>query len=303
MHRAIAVWLTGHPWRAAFASAMTGALSPSLPLPFLIVAAAIAVLVALRFDLRYAFGMALVSGVTASWVVMSVSVIPPGWRALLVLVGGVLFFGPVLLGWLLRSTNSLNLTFQVTLLSLAVLLMALFAMLPDPVGIWREQIELTLSSMARAGFRFEGDRDVIIATWARTMWGSVAALLLGLVFGAVLLGRWWQSLLDSPGSFGVEYRQLRLGLTLGVATTVLFIAALLSDSALAASLASVAFIALAFQGLAAAHRSKAVGRLDRNWLVAIYVLLIVLPVTSIVVLMLAIWGFLDNWLRPRTQSV
>jgi hypothetical protein len=168
--------------------------------------------------------------------------------------------------------------------------------------MWREQIQLVWTSMAKAGLQIEGDRDMIIDAWSRTMWGALAALALATVFGAVLLGRWWQSLLDTPGSFGVEYRQLRLGRALGVATTVLFIVALLTDSALVASLAWVAFAALAFQGLAAAHRSKAVGRLDRGWLVAIYVLLIVLPVTSIVVFLLAIWGFADNWLRPRTRS-
>jgi hypothetical protein len=298
MHRAIAVWLTGHPWRAAFASAMSGALSPQLPLPFLVIAAAIAVLVALRFDLRYAVGMAFTAGLSASWVVLSLAR-PGGW---LVFGVGVLFFGPMLLGWLLRQTGSLNLAFQVALLSMAVLLIGLFVVLPDPVGIWREQLELAWTSMAKAGLRIEGDREVIIAAWARTMWGGLAALSLGTVFGAVLLGRWWQSLLDTPGSFGVEYRQLRLGRAMGIATTLLFIVALLTDSALVASLAWVAFAALAFQGLAAAHRSKAVGRLDRGWLVAIYVLLIVLPVTSFVVLMLAIWGFADNWLRPRTRS-
>ena len=37
----------------------------------------------------------------------------------------------------------------------------------------------------------------------------------------------------------------------------------------------MAFAALAFQGLAAAHRSQAGGRLNRGWLAAIYVLLIV----------------------------
>jgi hypothetical protein len=303
MHRAIAVWLTGHPWRAAFASALCGALSPSVPLPFLIVAAAIAVLVALRFDLRYAVGMAFVAGATASWVVLSVTVIASGWLALLVLAGIVLFLGPVILAWLLRTTGSMNLTFQVAMLSVALLLVVLFVVLPDPVGMMREQMELQLNAMARAGFKFEGDLHEVAAVWARTMWGSLAALLLGVVFGAVLLGRWWQSLLDSPGSFGVEYRHLRLGAALGVATTAVFITAFMTGSALAVSLASVAFFALAFQGLAAAHRSKAVGRLDRNWLVAIYVLLIVLPVTSFAVLMLAIWGFVDNWLRPRTQSV
>ncbi len=109
---------------------------------------------------------------------------------------------------------------------MAVLLVVLFAVLPDPVGIWREQIELAWASMAKAGLQFEGDRDVIIAAWARTMWGGLAVLSLGTVFGAVLLGRWWQSLLDTPGSFGVEYRELRLGRALGIATTVLFIVAL-----------------------------------------------------------------------------
>jgi hypothetical protein len=299
MHRAIAGWLTGHPWRAAFASAVSGAFSPQMPMPFLLLAGAIVVLVALRFDLRYALAMAIAAGTAASWVVLSVTQ-PTGWMIVAI---GLLYFGPLLLGWLLRRSHSLNLVYQVTLLGLAVLLVVLFAVLPDPVGMWREQIEAVWTSMANAGLRIEGDRDQIIAAWSRTMWGALAALSLATVFGALLLGRWWQSLLDSPGSFGVEYRQLRLGRALGIATTVLFIAAMLSDSALVASLAWVAFAALAFQGLAAAHRSKAVGRLDRGWLVAIYVLLIVLPVTSIVVFMLALWGFADNWLRPRTQNV
>lgn len=299
MHRAIAVWLTGHPWRAAIASAVSGALSPQMPLPFLVLSGAIPVLVALRFDLRYALAMAVTAGAAASWVVLSVAQ-PGGW---LLLAVALLFFAPVLLGWLLRRSGSLNLVFQVVMLGMVVLLTTVYLSLADPVGMWREQIESVWASMASAGLRIEGDRDLIIAAWSRTMWGALAALSLGTVFGAVLLGRWWQSLLDTPGTFGVEYRQLRLGRALGIATTVLFIVALLTDSALIASLAWVAFAALAFQGLAAAHRSKAVGRLERGWLVAIYVLLIVLPVTSIVVFILAIWGFADNWLRPRTHGV
>jgi hypothetical protein len=60
-------------------------------------------------------------------------------------------------------------------------------------------------------------------------------------------------------------------------------------------------VALAFQGLAAAHRSKAGGRLNKGWLAAIYVLLIVPLSMSFTVFVLAIWGFADNWLRPRAQ--
>jgi len=278
---------------------MCGALSPQMTLPFLVLAGAIPVLVALRFDIRYALGMAATAAAAAGWVVLTVTR-PSGW---LFFGLGLLFFGPLLLGWLLRRTGSLNLCFQAAVLGIAALLTVVYLSLPDPVGMWRELLDSVWASMATAGLRIEGDQQLIIATWSRTMWGALAALALATVFGGLLLGRWWQSLLDAPGSFGSEYRQLRLGRALGIATTVLFIAALATDSALIASLAWVAFAALAFQGLAAAHRSKAVGRLNRGWLVAIYVLLIVLPVTSIVVFMLAIWGFADNWLRPRTQGV
>jgi hypothetical protein len=297
MHRAFAVWLTGHPWRAAIASAISGALSPQMPLPFLILAGAIAVLVALRFDIRYALAMALTSGAAASWVVLSVAQ-PNGWLFVAV---GLLFFGPVLLGWLLRGSGSLNLVFQVVMLGMMVLLTAVYLSLADPVGMWRQQIETVWTSMASAGFSVERDRN-LIEVWSRTMWGALAALSLAMVFGATLLGRWWQTLLDQPGAFGVEYQRLRLGRALGIATTLLFVVALASESPLIASLVWVAFTALAFQGLAAAHRSKAIGRLDRGWLVAIYVLLIVLPVTSIVVFILAIWGFADNWLRPKRAN-
>ena len=103
--------------------------------------------------------------------------------------------------------------------------------------MWRRPIESVWASMANAGLRIEGDKNLIITAWSQTMWGALAALSLATVFGSLLLGRWWQSLLDTPGTFGVDYRQLRLGRALGVATTVLFIAALLSDSALIASLA------------------------------------------------------------------
>jgi hypothetical protein len=110
-------------------------------------------------------------------------------------------------------------------------------------------------------------------------------------------------LLQAPGEFGAEFRQLRLGQVLGIATTVLFVLALWLESAWVDSLAWVALAGLAFQGLAAAHRGKARGRLNRGWLAAIYVLLLMPLSTSVTVLALAIWGFADNWLRPRTVGV
>lgn len=267
-------------------------------LPFMILAGAIPVLMAMRFDARIALAIAATGAAAAAWVVFSVS--EPVWW---VLAGiGLLFFSPVLLGLLLRRTGSMNLCFQVTVLGAAAALILVHVALPDPVAIWTELLHRVLDSMAAAGLRLEGDQSALVRVWARTMWGALAALALATVLGSLLLGRWWQSLVQSPGAFGREYRRLRLGLTLGVTITGLFVIALTTDSPLAASLAWVAFAALAFQGLAAAHRSKAGGRLNRGWLAAIYVLLIVPLSMSITVFALAIWGFADNWLRPSAQT-
>ena len=296
MHRTFAAWLIERPWRAVVASAICGALSPQMAFPFAVLAGAIPSLTALRLDGKKGLAIAAAGAVAAATVVLSV-VEPRVW---IIGVMAALFASPVLLAALLRTSGSLNLVFQIAALGAAIALIGVHLALPDPVAVWGPLLQQGLDSMAQAGIRFEGDRNEIVTAWSRTMWGAVAALALATVFGGVLLGRWWLSLLQSPpGQFGAEYRRLRLGTVLGVATTLVFAAAWARDSSLLASLAWVGFTALAFQGLAAAHRSKAGGRLNRGWLAAIYVLLVVPLSTSVTVFILAIWGFADNWRRPR----
>lgn len=298
MHRAIAEWLTARPWRAAVASAFCGALSPQMLMPFMVLAGAIPVLTVLRSNAGLGLAMAAIGAFSATWVVLSLA-----QAAQWVLVGIVgLFFSPALLGVLLKRTGSLNLCFQVAVLFAAAALVVVHLLLPDPAAVWDELLRKVLDSMAAAGLKVEGNIDALIEIWARTMWGALAALTLGVVLGSLFLGCWWQSLAAAPGRFGAEYRQLRLGRVLGLCVTALFAAAFFVDSALLASLAWVAFAALSFQGLAAAHRSKARGQINRGWLAAIYVLLIVPLSMSLTVLALAIWGFADNWRRPRTAG-
>ena len=64
MHRAIAAWLTEHPWRAVIAIAFCGALS-QLMLPFTVLACAIPVLTVMRFDAKLGFAAAAVGAGTA----------------------------------------------------------------------------------------------------------------------------------------------------------------------------------------------------------------------------------------------
>lgn len=298
MHRAIAAWLTERPWRAAVAIAFCGALSQLIP-PLTVLVCAIPVLSALRFDARTGLVVAAVGTGAALWITYSLApAVMPGTFIGIALT----FFGPLGLALLLKRTGSLNLCFQVAVLSIAVLLAVVHAALPDPVAFWKPLLMQVLDSMQAAGIKIEDDRDALVAGWAPAMWGALGGITLATVFGSMLIGRWWDTLLRAPGAFGAEYRNLRLGVALGAAVTVVFVLALTTASPLISALAWVAFVALAFQGLAAAHRSRAGGRLNRGWLAAIYLLLIVPLSTTVTMFVLAIWGFADNWLRPRRPA-
>jgi hypothetical protein len=295
MHLSIAAWLSEHPWRAAVASAVCGVLSQLLP-PFMVFAVAVPVFVTLRQNVRLGAGVATAGLCATGAVVLSASDPAAIWIAF---GFAVMFVSALLLAGLLKRTGSLNLCFQVAVLGAAAVIIGIHVVLPDPVGVWIPLLSRMVDSMAAAGLRLEGD----VNQWAMTMWGALATLALLIVFGGLLLGRWWQSLISAPGAFGMEYRKLRLGTTLGIAVTGVFVAVFATESPLVSSLAWVAFPALTLQGLAAAHRSKANGGLTQGWLAAIYVLLIVPLSTWVTVVVLAIWGFADNWLRPRPQNV
>jgi hypothetical protein len=298
MHRAIAAWLTERPWRAAGVIAFFGVLTQLVP-PLTVFVCAIPVLSVLRFDARNGAIVAAIGTATASWITYSLaSTVMTGTFIGIVLM----FFGPLALGVLLKRTGSLNLCFQVAVLAIGVLLAVVHAVLPDPVGFWKPLLLQMLDSMQQAGLKIEGDRNVLVAGWAPAMWGALGGLTLATLFGSMLLGRWWDSLVRAPGAFGAEYRNLRLGVALGVVVTVVFVLALVTNSPLISALAWVAFVALAFQGLAAAHRSRAGGRLNRGWLAAIYVLLVVPLSSMLTMFVLATWGFADNWLRPRRPA-
>jgi hypothetical protein len=299
MHRALAAWLDERPWHAGVACAICGLLAPQMPVPFLILAGAIPVLIALTKDGRLAMLLAAVVATASASVILPLPD-PATWT----LIGIVaIVFSASALATVWRRTGSPNLCFQVAVLVTAMALAIIHLVLADPSAVWVERLTELMRSMAEAGLNVQGDVKGLVQVWAQTMWGALAAMTLAAILASLFLGRWWSTLLQQqPGQFGAEYRQLRLGRVLGLGVTILFILAMSLDSPMIDSLAWVGLAGLSFQGLAAAHRGKAVGRLNRGWLAAIYVLLLMPLSTSITVFVLAIWGFTDNWLRPRATS-
>jgi hypothetical protein len=272
-----------------------GALAPQIMSPFAVAAGAIPVLIALRVDVATALGIAAAGAIAGGWTLLTLG--QSTWLAVASAV--ILFLAPVGLGVIVRRTESLNLAFQTAVLAMAAALIAIHLALPNPAAIWIPILKEGQHALVQMGVSYP---DSMIDALSRTMWGALAILTLVTVVSALFLGMWWSSLSTRPGSFGAEFRELRLGIALGWAISLVLVLAYWLDSSLAGSLAWVAFGALSYQGLAAAHRSKARGAINRGWLAAIYLLLIVPLSMFVTVILLAVWGFIDNWRRPRAHA-
>lgn len=93
MHRAIALWLTERSWRPALAVAVLGALGLQMPLPLMILAGAIPVLVTLRCNAQTGLMIAATGAIAAGWIVFSAGEL----KTAAVLGIAIAFFSPVVL--------------------------------------------------------------------------------------------------------------------------------------------------------------------------------------------------------------
>lgn len=207
---------------------------------------------------------------------------------------------PLLLALLLRRTESLSLCLQLTTLAGAILLVVLHVSFGDPAKFWAPFVRDLAQEMQRHGLPLEIDTETLVEMLASTLWGWIAVLTMLLAMCALFLARWWQALLQAPGSFGQEFQQLRLGVVLGVVAALVVLASFFADKPLLSDLGRLFLGALVIVGLAAAHRFKSRGRMGTGWLWAIYAMLVILP--PLMVAVLAGWGFADNWMRSSGMA-
>jgi hypothetical protein len=302
MHRSFAAWLLGPserialPWRAAAVTACFGALSPLGLSPFAVFAGAIPVLFILRGNAAGALSIIATGSIAQATVLLAAR--QP--LSLVLLFIALLYLAPAGLGVVLVRYGSLNLCFQLAVLVSAMVLIGVHMVLAQPAAVWEHALHEMVNSLTTAGIKV--DENSVVSSLAQSMWGSCVALWLLTALSALFMARWWQSQLESPGGFGREFRDIHVGVILGVAATAVLAGALLTNWPVIDACAWVAMSALAFQGLAAAHRCKVNGRLTRGWLAAVYVLLIIPLSAFVMVLVLAVWGFVDNFLKLKARA-
>lgn len=108
-------------------------MAPQLPIPFLSIAGAIPVLVALTRDGRLAGVLAVIAATAAASVLLPLPVAVAHWM----LVGIVaILFATCLLGQIWRTTGSVNLVAQVAVLGTMLTAAVPYLVLNDPAAIW-----------------------------------------------------------------------------------------------------------------------------------------------------------------------
>jgi hypothetical protein len=296
MSRSFASWITENPGGAVFVTGLLGLL-PLFGLGFaFFLPGAVPALVVLARGPRP--GLAVALGAT---VLLTLAMWMIGRPVPVGVIYSVWVLGPPLaLAVILGRTGSLSMCLQLAVVAGVLLLLVLHLSLGDPAKFWAPFVRDLAEEMQRRGLPMDIEKDGLAETLARTLWGWVTALTMVLAMCALFLARWWQFHQETPGRFGAEFQQIRLGLALGTVGAVLIAASIWTDQPLVDDLERIFLGALMLVGLAAAHRYKAAGRLGAGWLWAIYILLVL--AAPVMVAAIAGWGFVDNWLRSRVQA-
>ncbi len=209
----------------------------------------------------------------------------------------------MLLAALLNQRGSLNLCVQAAVLVTALVVSAVLLNMGDPVPVWREVFETQVIPWMTANGLPVQVTDEALDALALQMTGFAAGIATLVTLGHLFLARWMQSLVEQPGGFGDEFRELRMGLIVGVLAGVIFTLNTVTTIAVIQNVAWVFIAAFFLQGLAVIHSIVATLGPGRAWqlglLLVLYVFLLVqFPVASV---LLAGLGFVDNWTNIRAR--
>lgn len=295
--REIVAWIDTSPQRTALALILATLLplliaahGELLPLQFVISGGLLTLSV-----LRHEFSAALRVAAMAS-IVIVVLLAGLGVPASATVVTLVVVWLPALgLGALLKRSRSLSLTTQVAVaIGTGLLLLAYSA--GDPSPQWRALLAEQTEAFARIGRQPEPQEIALMAQVASGLTLMVVTLM---ALAGIYLGRWWQALLDKPGAFGAEFRELRLGKMLAVLAAVSFIGPMLLQSVVLLNLAFVMVGAFALQGLAVAHALRRKAGFGSVWLLLVYLPFLLVAVAWLP--FVAAVGYLDTWLNWREK--
>lgn len=286
--------------QAMTASSVCAVVSLKVP-PVLYLSGAMIGVMALRYGA--AEGLVTVAGSAALAAVFTWLVVD---TAMPVLAFAVATWVPVwLLAVVLRTTRSQGVMLATAGALGALVVVGTHLVLGNAVEWWRHLLEqLFVNGAQHAGLHMNAADTrrigAMIRELAPMMTGLVAAAtVFGLVL-TVLIARWWHALLDNRGGFGREFRALALPRSVAVVALIVVALGVLADrltGGVARDLVWTVLVLYFLQGLALVHALiKARGR-TVGWLVALYALLLFVPLQMVV--LVAVGGYVEAWMNFR----
>lgn len=213
------------------------------------------------------------------------------------MVGVATMLSGAALGAIVGVTQSLALAFQASLLFCVACVILAVLIWPDADTLIGPQLEAVLNVFRENGAAPE--QIEALSQLGDVFFGLSAAVVFAQLVVALFLGYWWACLVSSPGKFGMDFRELRLGRMLGIPGTLVMATSLFLDVALVQNLFPLILFGFCFQGLAVTHAWAHAKRWNPALLLVIY-LLLVSPLTAVVILALSSMGLTDNWINLRS---
>ena len=187
-----------------------------------------------------------------------------------------------------------------------VIVLSTYLVLPDPAQWWQQLLAPFMEMISQQpGWKLDpAQTQALSLGLSGMMTGLIAAGVSLNVMLGLIIGRAWQAKLYNPGGFAGEFYQFRLGKSAALLTVVLMVITLspLSETlAVLRECLPVALVVFALQGLSVVHAMVKQRQKHTFWLVAVYVLLVVMMPQMVV--LLAMLGVLEQWFNFRKHSV
>lgn len=301
MLRRIAVFSMRGRWQAAIATALLSIAALMIP-PLSYLASGVIALSTLRMGPKE--GAKIVVATTLIFTLLAGLLLKQFYISGLFLLSSWL---PILgVSLILGYTRSLAISLLAASGLGILLILAAHIVLPDPVLWWQKMIEPFMATLSsQSGWQLDkAQTQSLIISLSGMMTGLVAAGFSFNVMIGLLIGRSWQAKLYNPSGFANEFYQLNLGKT---AAIFVIVAVVVTLSPLSNTLTvlkdclPVMLVVFALQGLSVMHMIVKQQNKHKVWLIAVYVLLVV--VMPQMVALLAMIGVLEQWFNFRRRSV
>jgi hypothetical protein len=263
--------------------------------PLAVVSSAAVALVGLRAGLNHAAVVSVISAVVLGVLAWAMGVEPMVGVA----TGLVQWLPAMVLAEVLRRTVSWPMMLMTAAGLACGAILLVHAAVPDVAQMWVTVLHGTLGPLLQQTGMSPQELEQTFRQVAPVMTGMLAAAMVLSLLLALIIARYWQSVLYNPGGFADEFQRLQLGKVPALVLVGLLAGAWIGQSDLLMELGLVLLVVFFIQGIALVHGLTRQLTMNRFWLVGMYVLLVI--AMPQMMMMLAAFGAMDSMFDFRAR--